>query len=226
MLHNDTILLVQLSEKGTPTAKGIKPSRAVWGGSVLWCQGAEQSPAPAPIPDGTMNSSRSFSQTPSAVLHGPRGARARPGSFPRAPSVHGGAGGVHISLSFTTPSCLPPGGSWGSGKGASLLSGNGKETMQNLNDRLASYLDKVRALEEANMKLESLILQWHQQRDPGSQKDYSQYEENISHLQEQVRCCVTLQLPGEASLPREEKPAQKTTSKKGAVIQVIAHREI
>ncbi|KAF7472429.1 keratin, type I cytoskeletal 23 [Marmota monax] len=133
-----------------------------------------------------MNSSRSFSQTPSAVLHGPRGARTRPGSFPRAPSMHGGAGGAHISLSFATPSCLPPGGSWGSGKGGSLLSGNGKETMQNLNDRLASYLDKVRALEEANMKLESCILQWHQQRDPDSQKDYSQYEENISHLQEQI----------------------------------------
>lgn len=44
-LHNDRILLVQLSEKGTPTAKGIKPSKAVWGGSVLQCQGAEQSPA-------------------------------------------------------------------------------------------------------------------------------------------------------------------------------------
>ncbi|XP_014689059.1 keratin, type I cytoskeletal 23 [Equus asinus] len=139
-----------------------------------------------------MNSSHSFSQTLSGSLHGTwsgRGAygtRGWPGSFPRAPSVHGGAGGVRISLSFTSPSCPPPGGSWGSGRGSCLLGGNGKETMQNLNNRLASYLDKVRALEEANMKLESRILKWHQERDPGSKQDYSQYEENISHLQEQI----------------------------------------
>ncbi|PNJ66774.1 KRT23 isoform 6, partial [Pongo abelii] len=62
----------------------------------------------------------------------------------------------------------------------------GKATMQNLNNRLASYLEKVRALEEANMKLESRILKWHQQRGPSSKKDYSQYEENITHLQEQI----------------------------------------
>ncbi|KAM5272561.1 keratin, type I cytoskeletal 23 [Ctenodactylus gundi] len=133
-----------------------------------------------------MNSSHSFSQTRSAFLHGAGGSRGGPGSFPRPPSVHGGAGGVRVSLSFTTPRCLSPGRPWGSGRGSSLLGGNGKATMQNLNDRLASYLDKVRALEQANQKLESRILQWHQQRDPSSKKDYSQYEDNISHLQEQI----------------------------------------
>ncbi|XP_057572854.1 keratin, type I cytoskeletal 23 isoform X2 [Hippopotamus amphibius kiboko] len=133
-----------------------------------------------------MNSSHCFSQTPSVSLCGTGGSWGRLGSFPRAPSVHGGAGGVRISLSFPSGRCPPPGGSWGSGRGSSLLGGNGKAMMQNLNDRLASYLDKVRALEEANVKLESCILKWHQQRDPGSKKDYSQYEENISHLREQI----------------------------------------
>uniref|UniRef100_A0A8B9XX60 Keratin 23 n=1 Tax=Bos mutus grunniens TaxID=30521 RepID=A0A8B9XX60_BOSMU len=122
-----------------------------------------------------MNSNQSFSQKRSGSLYATGGSWGRPGSFPRAPSVHGGAGGVRISLSFSSPSCPLPEGSWRSGRGSSLLGGNGKEMMQNLNDRL-----------EANVKLESCILKWHQQRDSGNKQDYSQYEESISHLQEQI----------------------------------------
>uniref|UniRef100_A0A8C2W2I9 Keratin, type I cytoskeletal 17 n=1 Tax=Chinchilla lanigera TaxID=34839 RepID=A0A8C2W2I9_CHILA len=80
------------------------------------------------------------------------------------------------------------GGSFGGGFGGGdgLLVGSEKVTMQNLNDRLASYLDKVRALEEANADLEVKIRDWYQRQRPAETKDYSPYFKTIEDLRNKI----------------------------------------
>ncbi|KAM5272556.1 keratin, type I cytoskeletal 26 [Ctenodactylus gundi] len=76
-----------------------------------------------------------------------------------------------------------------------LLSGNEKVTMQNLNDRLASYLDHVHALEEANADLEQKIKSWYEKYGPGSgrglEHDYSRYSSVVEDLKNQIFSVTT-----------------------------------
>ncbi|XP_067397383.1 keratin, type I cytoskeletal 14-like isoform X1 [Emydura macquarii macquarii] len=76
------------------------------------------------------------------------------------------------------------GGGFGGGDG--ILPAGEKETMQNLNDRLATYLDKVRALEEANTDLEVKIREWYKKQGPGPDRDYSPYYRTIEDLKSKI----------------------------------------
>ncbi|KAL0181433.1 hypothetical protein M9458_023839, partial [Cirrhinus mrigala] len=59
-----------------------------------------------------------------------------------------------------------------------------KATMQDLNDRLASYLDKVHFLEAANATLEKQIREYYEKKGMICQRDYSCYFKTIECLQE------------------------------------------
>ncbi|XP_038610166.1 keratin, type I cytoskeletal 10-like [Tachyglossus aculeatus] len=62
--------------------------------------------------------------------------------------------------------------------------------MQNLNDRLASYLDKVDELGQANKALETKIKEWHEKFGQGAvnapSRDYRKYYSTIEDLKTQI----------------------------------------
>ncbi|XP_054080052.1 keratin, type I cytoskeletal 20 [Rissa tridactyla] len=106
----------------------------------------------------------------------------------QAPSVYGGAGGYGTRISTSS--------GYGQGFGGNfqlnitgndvLLAGNEKSTMQNLNDRLASYLEKVRSLEKANSLIEKQIKEWYESNTTDIRQDYSSYFKTIEDLQNKV----------------------------------------
>ncbi|XP_052383668.1 keratin, type I cytoskeletal 19-like isoform X3 [Oncorhynchus keta] len=92
----------------------------------------------------------------------------------RAPSVYGGAGGYGTRISQST---FPM-----DGPGQITIGANEKHTMQNLNDRLATYLEKVRSLEAANSKLELQIKEFYEMRSPTHKKDASGFYGTITDI--------------------------------------------
>ncbi|XP_005394453.1 PREDICTED: keratin, type I cuticular Ha3-I-like [Chinchilla lanigera] len=68
------------------------------------------------------------------------------------------------------------------------FNGSEKETMQFLNDRLASYLEKVRELERENAELERQIQERNQQQEPLLCPSYQSYFRTIEELQQKTLC--------------------------------------
>ncbi|NXI94259.1 K1C18 protein, partial [Psophia crepitans] len=115
-----------------------------------------------------------------------------------AASVYAGAGGSGSRISVTrSTSFTSSGGGYGAGYGAGfgsnmLFTGSGvvaneKETMQDLNDRLATYLEKVRNLEQENRRLEVQIRDFMAKKGPSTQ-NWGHYWDVIEDLRDKVGC--------------------------------------
>ena len=72
--------------------------------------------------------------------------------------------------------------------GEGFFNSHEKETMQFLNDRLASYLEKVRRLERDNVELESQIRELSKCPESTVCPDYQSHFRIIEELQQKVRC--------------------------------------
>uniref|UniRef100_A0A8C7VNS5 Keratin 99 n=1 Tax=Oncorhynchus mykiss TaxID=8022 RepID=A0A8C7VNS5_ONCMY len=92
----------------------------------------------------------------------------------RAPSVNRGAGKYCTRISQSSFSM--------DGPVRITFGANEKHTMQNLNDRLATYLEKVRSLETANSKLELQIKEFYEMRSPTHKKDLSGFHATITDI--------------------------------------------
>ncbi|XP_018412050.1 PREDICTED: keratin, type I cytoskeletal 19-like [Nanorana parkeri] len=75
---------------------------------------------------------------------------------------------------------------YGRSKSNSLFKINERETMQFLNERLASYLEKVRTLEQGNGQMERRISEWYENNAPSALPDSSQFLKTIEEVQKKI----------------------------------------
>lgn len=145
------------------------------------------------IPFSHISLTRSMPQQRPTSIYGGAGGRGARISSVSASTTRSGAPMTSSSAAFKLSSGMGGGmgtsfggatGSMAAGGGAGII-GNERGAMQNLNDRLANYLETVRNLEQANKELEMKIMET-LQKGGGDTKDYSKYEPIIHDLRRQI----------------------------------------
>jgi len=107
-------------------------------------------------------------------------------------SVYGGAGGRGTRISSSQAGFTQSAGGFNLSDGLDLHVGaNEKATMQNLNDRLGSYLEKVRTLEKENERLDKQIRDWYTSKTVICH-DYTSYFVIIDDLKDKIRIASRL----------------------------------
>ncbi|XP_023660881.1 keratin, type I cytoskeletal 18 [Paramormyrops kingsleyae] len=124
---------------------------------------------------------RSSSQGPSGYVSQTRSAP----TIYRAASIFAGAGGRGARVSSAPMGTLSSNIQVSASSDTGAIMGNEKMAMQNLNDRLASYLEMVRNLEQANSQLEIKIREALEKSGP-EVRDYSRYNAILDELRKKV----------------------------------------
>ncbi|XP_015239803.1 PREDICTED: keratin, type I cytoskeletal 50 kDa-like [Cyprinodon variegatus] len=117
----------------------------------------------------------------------------RQGSIRQTLSVYGGAGGRDTRISTSQIGGSQYLNGFGLTDGLDLdlhVDANEKFMLQNLNDRLASYIQKVHSMEKENERLEKQIKEWYSSKTVIT-RDYSSYFATIADLQNKIRDATT-----------------------------------